>query len=257
MRILAIGDVVGSEGCSFLRAKLPSFKKEKNINIVIANGENSAQGNGILPYSANYLFSSGVDVITNGNHSFRRREIYPSFDQLDCLIRPANFPSSLTPGKGYCVLDLGYVQVCVINLMGTVYMDNLNCPFNTMDKILNEVEDIKIKILDFHAEATSEKKALGFYLDGKISAMFGTHTHIQTADELILPNGTGYITDLGMTGVINSVLGITIDTAIYKLRHKLPTRFESAKGDCNMDCVLFEIDENSGKTIHLERFKIK
>ena len=256
MNILAIGDVVGSKGCQFLRSKLPALKKEKNIDLVIANGENSADGNGITPSSMEYLFSSGVDVITTGNHSFRRREIYNKFDKEYNLIRPANYPNVTTPGRGMCIVDMGKVQVCVINLMGTVYMESLDCPFKTADKMLEMAGDAKIKIVDFHAEATAEKRALGFYLDGRVSAVFGTHTHVQTADETILPNGTGYITDVGMTGAINSVLGVKPEISIRKMKEKLPVRFELQDGKICMDTILFKIDINSGKTENLSRFRI-
>lgn len=259
MNILSIGDIVSSEGCGFLRSKLPRLKKEKNIDIVIANGENSADGNGILPHSANHIFSSGVDIITTGNHAFRRKEIYSLFNENDYLIRPANYPNNTTPGKGYCILDLRFTKICVINLMGTIYLENLNCPFRTIDEILDldEVKDTDIKIVDFHAEATAEKRALGFYLDGRVSAIYGTHTHIQTADECILENGTAYITDLGMTGVINSVLGVTKETSIARMKNKLPIRFEQAKGPCKMDCILTNIEYKSGKALSIERLQIK
>lgn len=257
MNILCIGDVVGSVGCKFLMKTLPSFKKLKGIDLVIANGENSSDGNGITPASAKQLFDSGVDVITSGNHAFRRKESYDYYDNCHELIRPANFPNGTTPGKGYTVIDMLKWQVCVINLMGILYLDPLDCPYQTVEKILQETENCKIKILDFHAEATSEKRALGYYLDGRISALFGTHTHVQTADETILPNGTGYITDVGMTGTIESVLGVKKELAIAKFKDKMPVRFDLASGDCRMDCILFEIDENTGKTVSLERFSVR
>lgn len=256
MNILAIGDIVGSNGCKFVRSKLSDLKKEKQIDMVIANGENSADGNGITPFSMDYLFKSGVDVITTGNHAFRRKEIYDVFDQEEYLIRPANYPESSTPGKGYCIFDMGKFSVCVINLLGLIYLDSLECPFNTIDKILDETKDIKIKILDLHAEATSEKRAFGFYLDGKISAMFGTHTHVQTADETILEKGTGYITDVGMTGAIDSVLGVKPESIIKRMRTKLPVRFEFSKGSSMMNAILYSIDEDTGKTVKIERLNI-
>lgn len=257
MNILAIGDVVGSIGCAHLRARLPQLKKEKKIDLVIANGENSADGNGITPLSCEYLFASGVDVITSGNHAFRRKEIYSLFENNETLIRPANYPSETTPGSGFCMVDMGFTQVAVINLMGVVYLESLNCPFAICDEILAKTKEARIKIVDFHAEATAEKRALGFYLDGKISALFGTHTHVQTADETIFPNKTGYITDVGMTGVIQSVLGVKPVCSITKMKEKLPVRFELAKGDCKMDCILFNIDPSTGYTISLERMQIK
>lgn len=255
VNVLAIGDVVGSVGCRFLREKLPALKKQENIDLVIANGENSADGNGITPSSAEHLFTSGVDVITAGNHTFRRRESYSKFDECPSLIRPANYPEGTTPGRGYTVFDLGRMRAAVINLMGCMYMEPLDDPYKVIDGILKKL-DTKIIILDFHAEATAEKLALAYYLDGRISAMFGTHTHVQTADERILPHGTGYITDAGMTGPTESVLGVKSELAIKKFREKLPVRFETDTGKCHADCIKFTIDEKTGHTIFLKKIKI-
>ena len=255
MNILCIGDVVGSIGCQFLRSRLPALKRLKAIDLVIANGENSADGNGITPASADYLFSSGVDVITTGNHAFRRREAYDLFDEEDCLLRPANFPSGV-PGHGLCIVDKGRLRIAVINLMGVVYLDNLDCPFATMDRLLKTPDLPKIVLVDFHAEATGEKRALGFYADGRVTALFGTHTHVPTADECLLPHHTGYITDAGMTGVVDSVLGVKPEIIIGKLRTKMPARFDLAKGPCKMDCVLFSTDERTGLCTGVKRMTI-
>ena len=255
MNILAIGDVVGSIGCKFLRGHLPQLKKIKGVDLVIANGENSADGNGITPVSARFLFDSGVDVITAGNHTFRRKESYDLFDSCETLLRPANFPS-LAPGRGYCVVDMGRIQVGVLNLMGVVYMESMDSPFDAADRILAEGVP-KITLVDFHAEATGEKKSLAYYLDGRVSAVFGTHTHVQTADECIFEHGTGYISDLGMTGPKRSVLGVKPELVIQKMRSKMPVRFDLADGACEMGCVLFTIDEKTGKTIAVERLKIE
>lgn len=255
LRIMAIGDVVGSVGCRFLRERLPAFKKAERIDMVIANGENSADGNGITPSSAEYLFSSGVDVITGGNHSFRRRECYSFYDDSPFLLRPANYPPGSTPGMGFCVYDMGRVQLGVISLMGTMFMDSLDDPFTCADRIIEQI-GTKITVVDFHAEATAEKIALAYWLDGRVSAVFGTHTHVQTADERIFPGGTGYITDVGMTGPVDSVLGVVPQLAVRKFREKLPVRFETASGACCMDCIIYEIDEKTGKTISLKRTKI-
>lgn len=256
MKILAIGDVVGSVGCEFLRDTLPDLKKAHGIDLVIANGENSADGNGITPFSANQLFGSGVDVITTGNHSFRRREIFPKFESEPHLIRPANFPSRSTPGSGICTVDMLKTKVIIINLMGTIFMESIDCPFKTIDRILDKVDKNAIIIVDFHAEATSEKRTLGYYLDGKVSAFFGTHTHVPTADESIFPKGTGYITDVGMTGVINSALGVKFELVIRKLKTKMPVRFENATGKCKMDCIIFDIDEHTKRTRSVNRLTI-
>ncbi|MBW7571620.1 TIGR00282 family metallophosphoesterase [Caproiciproducens faecalis] len=254
MNILAIGDVVGSIGCRFLRVHLPQFKKMKGIDLVIANGENSADGNGLTPVSVQFLFDSGVDVITSGNHSFRRKESYELYDSCEYLLRPANFPASV-PGKGSCIVDMGRIQVGVINLMGTIYMESLDSPFDMADRLLKEMP--KITLIDFHAEATGEKRSFGYYLDGRVSAVFGTHTHVQTADECVLPQGTGYISDLGMTGPIQSVLGVKPELVIEKMRTKMPVRFALAEGDCKMECTLFQIDEKTGKTVSVERIQIQ
>lgn len=256
MKVLAIGDVVGNSGCEFLKKKLHEIKKQHNINLVIANGENSAEGNGITPYSADFLLNSGVDVITTGNHCFRRREMYNKYDDCFNIIRPANFPSSLTPGSGVCVFDMLKYQVIIINIMGTIFMEPIDSPFKVIDKILKNQPKDSIIIVDFHAEATSEKRAMGFYLNGRVSAIFGTHTHIPTADECILSHGTGYITDVGMTGVIESNLGVKPEIIIKKLTTKMPVRFENASGKCKMDVVIFDIDEKSCKTTDIKRLTI-
>lgn len=256
MRIMCIGDVVGSVGCAFLRQRLPQFKKQQQIDFVICNGENSADGNGITPRSAEYLFTSGVDFITLGNHSFRRKEVYPFLEEHPHIIRPANFPSSSTPGVGWAVADLGFTTVGVINLMGQQFMDaNLENPFLYADQILKEI-DAKIIIVDFHAEATSEKRAMGFYLDGRVSAVFGTHTHVLTADACVLEGGTGYITDIGMTGVIDSCIGVKKEIIIRRFTTQLPERFDLALGDCKLNCAVFDIDRASGKCTRAQSYEL-
>lgn len=256
MNILCIGDVVGSVGCEFLRERLPALKKLKNVDLVIANGENSADGNGVTPASVQYLLDSGVDMITSGNHSFRRKESLELYDSCESLLRPANFPAGTTPGQGMRIVDLGRTQAAVINLLGTVYLESLRSPFETLEELLKTPDLPKICIVDFHAEATGEKRAMGFFSDGRVSALFGTHTHVQTADECVLPHGTGYLTDVGMTGPVNSVLGVKPECIIRKLTTKLPTRFETAKGPCHMDCVLFSIEEKTGLCCGVERISI-
>ncbi|MDR1001847.1 MAG: TIGR00282 family metallophosphoesterase [Oscillospiraceae bacterium] len=255
MNILCIGDVIGTVGSDFLRANLSGLKRLKGVDFVIANGENSADSNGITPASAQFLFDSGVDVITTGNHSFQRREMYDMYDSDSAVIRPANFPKGV-PGKGVYIADLGRVQICVINLMGVVSLSPLDCPFETAQRITEE-NDCKIKIVDIHAEATAEKRALGFFLDGKVSAVFGTHTHVQTADEQIMKNGTGYITDVGMTGPINSCIGVKPELAIEKMRTKMPVRLNYADGECMMNCVIFSIDEKTGLCTDTERIDLR
>lgn len=247
MRIMCIGDVVGTAGCAFLRSHLPAFKKLHNIDLVICNGENSADGNGVTPRSADHIFASGADVITLGNHSFRRPEVYAYLDENPSVIRPYNFPAGTTPGRGVCTVDMGYTTVTVINLMGQESIDaHLDNPFTAVDRVLKDV-DSKVVLVDFHAEATSEKRAMGLYLDGRVSAVFGTHTHVMTADAEVLPGGTGYITDLGMTGTIDSVLGVKKEIIINRFLTKLPGRFDYAEGACKLDCTVFDIDRSSGK----------
>ncbi len=255
MNILCVGDVVGSAGCRQLERVLPSVKRQYAIDICIVNGENSADGNGILPQSADALFRFGADVITTGNHVYHRREIYELLDRRDGILRPANYPAS-APGAGVFVVDKGRYQVAVINVLGQVYMDTLACPFETLDAILSDNTLPRVKIVDFHAEATAEKKALAYYVDGRVSAVLGTHTHVQTADEQILPQGTGFISDIGMTGPVQSVLGIRPELAIEKMRGKLPVRFAVAEGACRMDAVLLTVDPSNGKTTAIERLGI-
>ena len=256
MNILLIGDIVGAQGCDFLRAKLSAFKRFKNIDLVIANGENAAPGNGITSSAAEHIFSSGVDFITTGNHAFRRSEVYHFLDEREDIIRPANV-SSACPGKGIGVIDMGRVRVGVINLLGRAYINGSDNPFSCVDRLLGELEDCKIKILDIHAEATAEKLAMGFYLDGKVTAVVGTHTHVQTADEKILPGGTAYITDLGMTGPELSVLGVRPEASISWLKTGLPTRFEISDDPCMMCGCIIEADEKTGKALSIERICIK
>lgn len=255
VNILCVGDVVGGIGCAFLREKLPTLKKIKQIDLTIVNGENSADGNGITPNSAQHLLDSGADVITTGNHSFRRRESYELYDSCEPLLRPANYPSA-APGKGFYVADLGRVRIGVINLMGTVYLDSMRSPFEALDELLEHPDMPKIRVVDFHAEATGEKRAMGFFADGRVTALFGTHTHVPTADPCVLPQGSGYLTDAGMTGPIDSVLGVKPEIIINRYLTKMPARFDLAKGPCRMDCVIFTADESTGLCTKVERLSI-
>ena len=256
MRLLFLGDVVGQGGCEFLMKKLPHYKRENGVDVCIANGENSAQGNGITPFSCKMLYDSGVDFITTGNHSFKRPEIVDYFDKESAIIRPYNFPKG-APGKGVGIIDKGRYRIAVINLMGTVYLEALNNPFTEIDEALKEIDGCKTVIVDFHAEATAEKRALGFYLDGRVTAVLGTHTHVQTADEQILPKGTAYITDVGMTGPTESVLGIEPELAIKKMKSHLPVRFSNAEGQHSINACLIDIDEKTGKATSIKRVVLK
>ena len=257
MRILCIGDVVGGVGCRFLRAKLPALKRVKGVDLTVCNGENSADGNGLTPASAKFLFDSGVDAVTLGNHAFRRREAYEYMDANPFVARPANYPGGTTPGSGMIQIDMGRRIVTVINLMGSMFLDSgLESPFDTIDRLLGQT-DSRIILVDFHAEATSEKRAMAYYLDGRVSAVVGTHTHVQTSDAQVLPKGTGYITDAGMTGTVHSVLGVRTDIIISKFKTRLPVRFDLADGDCKLECVLFDIDDNSGRCKSAEALRIE
>lgn len=251
MNILVIGDAVSSSGCEFLRRVLPAFKKLKNIKFCVANAENSAAGNGVTPFSAQYLFDSGVDFLTTGNHVYRRKEIFDFLDYRDDIIRPANY-YKINPGKGFSKADLGYVKIGVVNLAGNVYMSACDNPFLVVDEILPRLSDCKIILVDFHAEATAEKRAMGFYLDGRVSAVFGTHTHVATRDAQILPKGTAYVTDIGMTGPKNSVIGIKPEISIAWLRSGIPARFDVAETECSMSGCIFEIDEKTGAALSAE-----
>ena len=252
MNILVLGDVVSDNGCEFIRKKLPAFKKLKGIDFTIANGENSSAGNGITPFSAEHLFTSGVDFITTGNHVYRRKEIYDFLDDNEYIIRPYNYAAS-NPGRGAALIDTGMHTVGIINLMGTMFMESLENPFYAAERALKELEGkTKIILVDFHAEATSEKQALAYYLDGRVSALFGTHTHVLTNDDRILSGGTGYITDIGMCGVIDSVLGVEKSIVIDKFRNNMPVRFDNAKGKCMINGCIFSIDEKTGKCLSTE-----
>ncbi len=249
IKVLCVGDVVGDSGCEFLRQKLSQFKKENNIDICIANGENSAVGNGMLPNSCDHLLTSGVDLITGGNHSLKRREFFEYLDRSDNVIRPANYGDGVW-GKGCSIIDKGAYKVGVINLMGRVYLEGHLDPFKTAENIINELKrETNIIFVDFHAEATAEKKALGYFLDGKVSAVFGTHTHIQTSDAQIMKNGTGYITDLGMTGPEESVLGVKKEIIIEKFRKGFTTPFLTADTPPFMQGCVFTVNRDSGKAV--------
>lgn len=254
MRLLFIGDIVSHSGCEFLGSKLYGIKKDYNIDITVVNGENSADGNGITPFSCDYLTKIGADVITTGNHAFRRREAAEVFENTEHLIRPLNYPEGVV-GKGVYLLDMGRCRVAVVNLMGVVYMEPLDNPFSVIDKALKQLDTPNI-IVDFHAEATAEKKAMGYYLDGRVTAVLGTHTHVQTADEQILPAGTAYITDVGFTGPEESVLGVKKELAIEKQRLHFPVKFVEADTPCYINGVVVDFDEKTGRARSIERIRV-
>lgn len=251
MRVIFLGDVVGAYGCELLEKRLRALKRQYQADIAVVNGENSAEGNGILPSSARQIFDSGADVITGGNHSLRRREIYRVLEEEKGVLRPANYHVS-APGSGIFVLDMLKYRFAVVNLQGVAYMDHHENPFDCIDRILPKLGTKNI-LVDFHAEATAEKLSMGFYLDGRVSAVLGTHTHVQTADERILPNGTAYITDAGMCGSYDSVLGVKKELAVHKMRTGLPTRFENERRAGVIWGVIIEIDEATGKAVSIAR----
>ncbi len=256
VNVLFLGDVVSQCGCEFVRKKLPAYKRFAGVDLCIANAENSAKGNGVTQQSAQFLLSSGVDFLTTGNHAFRRRECYDYFDESDTILRPCNYPAG-APGQGVGVIDMGYVRVGVVNLMGTMYLDALDNPFHAVERALRELDDCRIVLVDFHAEATSEKRAMGFFLDGKVSVVVGTHTHVQTSDDCVLPGGTGYITDLGMCGAVQSVLGVKKELVIEKFRSQLPARFDTEEADpCAIEGCLFDIDEKTGRCRSAQRIRL-
>jgi len=253
VRILAIGDVV-SGGLGFLSKKLPFLRRSMKIDFCVVNGEN-ANGTGILPRQAEEIFDAGADVITLGNHTWGRREIESYLDDRTRIIRPANFAPQV-PGQGWCEVESDFGMICVMNLIGRCDMNfGPDSPFYAADKILKKTE-AKIRLVDFHAEATSEKLAMAYYLDGRVTALWGTHTHVQTNDAEIFPGGMGYITDLGMTGSIRSVIGIQPSSSLNLFLGNPPRRFEAAGGPYKMEGCLFTCDSDSGLCLKAEPMRI-
>ncbi len=252
MKILFIGDVVGKRSCEALQKRLYAIKQSCGADIVIVNGENSAEGNGITPHSTAMIFEAGADVITTGNHCFRQKGIEEELERNPRIIRPANYDEDVY-GKGVYELDCGRYSIAVINLLGTTYLQPLENPFKCADRLLEKI-DSRIVIVDFHAEATSEKRAMGYYLSGRTTAVLGTHTHVTTADEQII-NGTGYITDVGMTGPKESILGVDKDIIIERFLTYYPKRHIFAGGDIEINGVCLDIDEKSGKCLNIERVR--
>ena len=253
IKLLALGDVVRTVSCSYISRTLWKFRRENGIDIVVANGENSAENSGIDRESADTLLSYGVDVITTGNHVFKTYEAKSLLDENKYVIRPANYPESL-PGYGYTLFDAAGKTFLIINVMGIVMMEPLADPFTAVEKILERNRGkYDISVLDIHAEATSEKRAMGLFFDGKIDIIFGTHTHVQTADEQILPHGTGYIADLGMCGPDNSVLGIDLKCIVEKLRMHTPVKFTVSGTKVTAHGAVFTLDGETGKVKKVER----
>lgn len=255
MNILCIGDVVSSGGCNALKKELPRIKREYNADLCIVNAENSAVGNGVLPSSADMLLNAGADILTGGNHSLKRKEIYDYLDQSRFVIRPHNLLGA-NAGSGYALVDLGRCKAAVINLMGRLYTEGADDPFAALDTLLARAkkDGASVTVVDFHAEATSEKRALGFYADSKVSVFFGTHTHVQTGDIQILPQGTGYITDLGMCGGKHSVLGVEKERSIARFTGDTTVKFKEAPPPYQICGAVFEVDEKTGRCLFAKSF---
>ena len=253
MRILALGDVVGSATVPYLQQRLWSFRRQEKIDLCIANGENASDIKGLSARDARNLLDTGIDLITLGNHAFGMRDLYPVLEDTDRIIRPANYPPS-APGNGYTVLDVDGWRLLCINVSGRVYLDPLADPFDTVEKILDrEKGSYDCAIMDIHAEATSEKLAMAHVFDGRVQVMFGTHTHVPTADTTVLPHGSGYVTDLGMCGPTNGILGTKKEAVIYRFRTQLPTRFEVADGPIQAQGVIFDLDPSQKKVAAVKR----
>ena len=256
MRILFIADAFAAAGRRIIEERLPNLRRDREIDFVIANAENVADGVGITSRIAKRLLAAGVDVITLGNHAYRQREVYPYLDQEERILRPANYPET-APGHGTCVVESGDgTRVAVINLIGNLFLDAAITPFAVAERLVDEArKEASVVVVDFHAEATSEKVAMGRLLEGQATAVLGTHTHIQTNDAHVLPGGTAYITDAGMTGPHDSVIGVRTDLVLRRFTTQLPIRFEPAEGDVRMEGAIFECD-GQGLATAIEAFRM-
>ena len=251
MNILAIGDIVGRPGRQVISKYLRALRKQHSIEIIIGNAENAAGGFGLTLNTAQELLDAGINVLTSGNHIFAQKEIIPYLDTDMPILRPLNYPAGV-PGRGYMVSG----KALIVNLMGRVFMNNLDCPFKAMDKLLDELKKKpRVIIVDFHAEATSEKVAMGRYLDGRVSAVLGTHTHVGTIDTQILPGGTAYVTDIGMTGPTDSIIGDDAEAVIQRFLTQMPHRLTVGIGKPVLNAVLVEVDETSGKATAIKRIQ--
>ncbi|MBI2836457.1 MAG: TIGR00282 family metallophosphoesterase [Chloroflexi bacterium] len=249
MKILAIGDIVGSPGRRATSQVVPELRRERGIDFVIANAENAAGGFGVTPDTAREILHAGVDVLTSGNHIWAQKEIFPYLDSEMPLLRPLNYPSGV-PGRGY----LSKNGIMVVNLIGRVFMDDKDCPFRAMDELLARLEPLpRIIVVDFHAEATSEKWAMGRYLDSRVSAVLGTHTHVGTVDAQVLPGGSAYVTDIGMTGPIDSIIGDDTESVLRRFLTSMPYRLTVGRGRTMLNAILVTIDDRSGRALEVER----
>ena len=253
MQVLFIGDIIGKPGRKATMALLPKLRKKHKIDFVVANGENAAGGIGLTPDTAEDLFRAGVDVITSGNHIWHHKNVIPYLDEEPRVLRPLNMPPGV-PGRGYLITK----QAMVISMLGRVFVGNYDCPFRGMDRLLEEVTDRPpVILIDFHGEATAEKIALGWYLDGRVTAVVGTHTHVGTIDTRILPRGTAYVTDIGMVGPIDSIIGDNTDSVLDRFLTLMPHRLSVGKGKVIFNSVLIEVEEESGQALNIERLDIE
>ena len=252
MRILMVGDVVGRPGRKALADTLPKLRDENKIDLVLANGENAAGGIGLTPATAEEFFKAGVDIITSGNHIWHHKEIIPLLEADQRIIRPLNMPPGV-PGRGYVITE----GIMVVNLVGRVFMGHFDCPFRTMDQLLQEANPRpRIVVVDFHAEATAEKVALSWYLDGRVSAVLGTHTHVGTVDTRVLPRGTAFVSDVGMVGASESVIGDDIESALDRFLTLMPHRLSVGKGDTTFNSVVVEVEDDTGKALSIDRLDL-
>ncbi|MBI5627616.1 MAG: TIGR00282 family metallophosphoesterase [Candidatus Rokubacteria bacterium] len=256
MTVLCVGDVFGEPGRKALQTLLPRLRKQYEVDLAVVNVENAAAGFGVTPLIARTFLDQGVDVMTSGNHIWDRKEIIQYIAKENLLLRPANYPPG-TPGTGSVVVKAGPHKVAILNLMGRVFLPHLDCPFRKADEEIARLrQDTPIIIVDMHTEATSEAQAMGWYLDGRVSAVVGTHRHVQTADERLLPQGTAFITDLGMTGPVDSVIGVEPALAIGRFLTQMPNKFEPAKGPAALHGAVIRIDPDTGRALSIERLRV-
>jgi len=256
MNILMVGDVYGEPGRAAIQKLLPRLRQEHGIDFAVVNVENAAGGFGITPPMARQVLEQGADVMTSGNHIWDKKEIVEYITKENLLLRPANFPAG-TPGVGYVTVKAGPHRVAVLNLMGRVFMSAIDCPFRKADEVLPQLhKETPIVLVDMHCEATSESLAMGWYLDGRVSAVVGTHRHVQTADERVLPGGTAYITDLGLTGPTDGVIGVDRDLIIQRFVSQMPVRFETAKGPAALHGAIIVVDPETGRASDIRRLRV-